>query len=99
MPPSKLQAYLKRLQGVMLIQYFKGRSPMLSAFLSRCNTKCKLHTDEGDGCFFGFAFEGCLRSFASFPAVRSGTLQRVRFFLRSLLLFARGCACVRLHAV
>ena len=58
MPPSKLQAHLKRLQGVMLISVCQGTFADAVRLSSRCNTNCKLHTDEGDGCFFGFAFEG-----------------------------------------
>ena len=92
MPPSILQAYLKRLQGVMLISVFQGPFNGASAFLWHCNTNCKLHSDEGRGRLPSLLSKAVCRSFASFPAVRSGTLQRVRFFLRSLLLFLRGCA-------
>ena len=49
--------------------------------------------------FAVFAFEGfCVHSFAV-AAIIATRCKGYAFFLRSLLLFARGCACVRLHAV
>ena len=42
----------------MLISVCQGTFADAVRLSSRCNTNCKLHTDEGDGCFFGFAFEG-----------------------------------------
>ena len=85
----------------MLIQYVKGRSPMLSACRCRCNTNCKLHSDEGDGCF-SVAFEGCL-SFVRRGCNYCNALQIVRFCRRLLLLFLRvgalACACTLFEAV
>ena len=92
MPPSKLQAHLKRLQGVMLISVCQGTFADAVRLSSRCNTNCKLHTDEGDGCFFGFAFEGFCAFVRRGCNVIATRCKVFAFCLRSLLLFLRGCA-------
>ena len=46
-----------------------------------------------------FCFRRLLRVRSPWLQCYCNALQSVRFFLRSLLLFARGCACVRFRAV
>ena len=89
----------------MLISVRQGSSADAVRLSRHCNTNCKLHTDEGHGCFSG-AFEGfCVRSFryllfvqdaakgALFAFVRCYCL---RVVVRVCVLRVRGCAC--LHA-
>ena len=98
MPPPILQAHLKRLQGVMLISVCQGSFNGASAFLWHCSSNCKLHTDEGRVCLPFLLSKAFARSFAV-VAVIAARCKGCAFCRRSLLLFARGCACVRLHAV
>ena len=86
MPPSKLQAHLKRLQGVMLISVCQGTFNGAPAFLWHCSTNCKLHTDEGHVCLPFLLSKAFARSFAV-AAVIATRCKGCAFCRRSLLLF------------
>lgn len=86
----------------MLISVCQGTFADAVRLSSRCNTNCKLHTDEGDGCFFGFAFEGCLRVRSPWvlllqPAANCALFAFVRCYC--FCVGALVCACTLFVAV
>ena len=82
----------------MLISVFQGTFNGAHAFHGTAVQTANFIQMKG-ACVCRFCFRGLLRSFASFPAICLGRCKGCAFCRRSLLLFARGCACVRLHAV
>ena len=96
-PPPILQVHLKRLQGVMLISVCQGTFNGASAFLSRCNTNCKLHSDEGDG-RLPFLLSRAVCAFVRCYCLRVGALARC---LRLFICRLRGfyCFCNTLHTL
>lgn len=102
--PPRLLLYCKRTKnacrGVMLISVCQGSSADAIRFSLALQYKLQTSFRWRARMLFG-CFRRLLRvrSFASLPAVRLVRCKGCAFCLRSLLLFARGCACVRLHAV
>lgn len=78
----------------MLIQYVKGRSTVRPLFFGTAIQIANFIQMKGTGvCRFCFRGLFVVRSLCA--AVIASLLQIVRFCRRRLLLFARGCACVR----
>ena len=77
----------------MLIQYVKELSPMLSACQAAAIQIANFIQMKGTDASSVLLSKAFARSFASLPAICSGRCKGCAFCLRSLLLFARGCAC------